>query len=68
LGRRKGLSGHRADCYIELGIESYGGLSPFPCVQTGRSPLVDYAYVDMTATLGYIIELTSGADFRRLFE
>ncbi len=39
----------------------------FPCLQRGSLPGLDYAYMDMTALLGYIIELTSGLDPRSLF-
>ncbi len=39
----------------------------FPCLQRGSLPGVDYAYMDMTGPLGYIIELTCGLDPRTLF-
>ncbi len=44
LGRKKGLSGHGADCYIDLGIESYGTLmtqnrgGPMRCGQDRTKP------------------------------
>ena len=39
----------------------------FPCLQRGSFPGIDYAYMDLTSHLGYIIELTSGMDPRSLF-
>ncbi len=39
----------------------------FPCIQSGRSSFMNYAYVDMTSILGYVVELTSGEDFSKLF-
>lgn len=39
----------------------------FPCVETGGDPALHaWAYVDTTAALGYIIELSSGLDPRDL--
>jgi len=39
----------------------------FPCIQGGRSPYHNWAYVDMTTALGCIIELSSGVDPRDVF-
>ena len=40
----------------------------FPCIETGGDPAIHiWAYVDTTAALGYILELSSGIDPRDLF-